>query len=127
MKDTCARSSSASTRGALTGLSHGRVCQRPDLRALVSRLVGEGKAVADAQGIVLDRDPEKLIDHAAQPGVAFDHKASMLQDIEARRPTEIDYLNGGIARIGRELGISTPANDAMTALIKGLEASWTRK
>ena len=113
--------------GALTGLSHGRVCQRPDLRALVSRLVGEGKAVADAQGIVLDRDPEKLIDHAAQPGVAFDHKASMLQDIEARRPTEIDYLNGGIARIGRELGISTPANDAMTALIKGLEASWTRK
>lgn len=113
--------------GALTGLSHGRVCERSDLRALVSRLVDEGKAVADAQGIVLDRDPEELIDHAAQPGIAFDHKASMLQDIEARRPTEIDYLNGGIARIGRELGIATPTNDAMTALIKGLEASWTGK
>ena len=43
--------------GALTGLTHGRVCERPDLRALVSRLVDEGKAVAAAQGIVLDADP----------------------------------------------------------------------
>ena len=52
--------------GALTGLTHGRVCERPDLRALVSGLVDEGKAVAAAQGIVLDADPEALIDHAAQ-------------------------------------------------------------
>ncbi len=71
--------------GALTGLTHGRVCERPDLRALVSALVGEGKAVAAAQGIVLDADPEELIDHAARPDVAYDHKASMLQDVEARR------------------------------------------
>jgi len=111
--------------GALTGLTHGRVCERPDLRALVSVLVGEGTAVAAAQGIVLDADPEELIDHAARPDVAYDHKASMLQDVEARRPTEIDYLNGGIASFGRELGIPTPLHDAVTALIKGLEASWT--
>ena len=78
--------------GALTGLTHGRVCERPDLRALVSGLVDEGKAVAAAQGIVLDADPEDLIDHAAKPEVAYDHKASMLQDVEARRTTEIDYL-----------------------------------
>ena len=43
--------------GALTGLTHGRVCERPDLRALVSGLVAEGTAVATAQGIVLDADP----------------------------------------------------------------------
>jgi 2-dehydropantoate 2-reductase len=53
--------------GALTGLTHGRVCERPDLRALVSGLVDEGKAVAAAQGIELDADPEELIDHAASP------------------------------------------------------------
>ena len=35
----------------------------------------------------------------------------MLQDVEARRPTEIDYLNGGIARFGRELGVPTPLHD----------------
>ena len=89
--------------GALTGLTHGRVCERPDLRALVSGLVAEGKAVAAAQGITLDADPEELIDHAAKPDVAYGHKASMLQDVEARRQTEIDFLNGGIARFGTSL------------------------
>ncbi len=111
--------------GALTGLTHGRVCERPDLRALVTGLVDEGKAVAAAQGIVLDADPEDLIDHAAKPEVAYGHKASMLQDVEARRATEIDYLNGGIARFGRGVDVPTPLNDTITALIKGVEASWT--
>jgi 2-dehydropantoate 2-reductase len=111
--------------GALTGLTHGRVCEREDLRSLVSGLVAEGKAVAAGQGIVLDADPEDLIDHAARPDVAYDHKASMLQDVEARRQTEIDYLNGGIVRFGRELGVPTPLNEAIWALIKGVEAAWT--
>ena len=97
--------------GALTGLTHGRVCEDAPLRALVS-------------GLVLDADPEELIDHAARPEVAYDHKASMLQDVEARRATEIDYLNGGIARFGREHSVPTPLNDAILALVKGLERSW---
>jgi 2-dehydropantoate 2-reductase len=110
--------------GALTGLTHGRVCEDEALRRLVSGLVDEGKAVAGAQAIALDADPEELIDYAARPEVAYDHKASMLQDVEARRETEIDYLNGGIVRFGREHGVATPLNAAVTALIKGLEASW---
>jgi 2-dehydropantoate 2-reductase len=111
--------------GALTGLSHGRVCERPDLRALVSELVQEGTAVAAAQGITLDADPEELIDHAARPDVAYEHRASMLQDVDARRATEIDFLNGGIARFGRENGVATPMHDAVTRLVKALEDSWT--
>jgi 2-dehydropantoate 2-reductase len=110
--------------GALTGLTHGRVCESPELRRLVSGLVDEGKAVAAAQGIELDADPENLIDHAAKPEVAYDHKASMLQDVEARRPTEIDYLNGGIVRFGGEHGVPTPLNRELWALVKGLEQSW---
>jgi 2-dehydropantoate 2-reductase len=110
--------------GALTGLTHGRVCEDPALRHLVSGLADEGKAVAAAQRIELDADPEELIDHAARPEVAYDHKASMLQDVEARRETEIDYLNGGIARFGREHGVPTPLNEAILALVKGLEKSW---
>jgi 2-dehydropantoate 2-reductase len=112
--------------GALTGLTHGRVCERPDLRALVTGLVDEGKAVAAAQGIELDADPEELIDHAAQKDVAYDHKASMLQDVEARRQTEVDFLNGGIVRFGSEHDVPTPLNQAIWALVKGVEASWTR-
>jgi 2-dehydropantoate 2-reductase len=110
--------------GALTGLTHGRVCEDPALRTLVTALVEEGKAVAAAQGIELDADPEELIDHAARPEVAYDHKASMLQDVEARRPTEIDYLNGGIVRFGDEHGVPTPHNRAIWALVRGLERSW---
>jgi 2-dehydropantoate 2-reductase len=110
--------------GALTGLSHGRVCERPGLRLLVSALVDEGKAVAGALGVELDADPEELIDHAARPEVAYDHKASMLQDVEGKRATEIDYLNGGIVRFGRERGVPTPLNEAVWALVKGVEQSW---
>ena len=110
--------------GALTGLTHGRVCEDPALRSLVSALVDEGKAVAAAQRIELDADPEELIDHAARPDVAYDHKASMLQDVEAHRQTEIDYLNGGIVRFGDEHGVATPHNRAIWALVRGLEQSW---
>jgi len=110
--------------GALTGLTHGRTCEIPAVRALISGLVDEGKAVASAQGIELDADPEELIDHAAKPEVAYDHKASMLQDVEAHRITEIDYLNGGLVRFGRENGVATPLNEAILALVKGLERSW---
>jgi 2-dehydropantoate 2-reductase len=112
--------------GALTGRSHGQVCEDAALRRLVSGLVDEGKAVAAAQRITLDADPEDLIDHAARPDVAYGHKASMLQDVEARRATEIDFLNGGIVRFGREQGVPTPLNEAIVALVKGLEASWRR-
>jgi 2-dehydropantoate 2-reductase len=50
----------------------------------------------------------------------------MLQDVEARRQTEIDYLNGGIVRFGGEYGVPTPLNAAIQALVKGVEASWTQ-
>jgi len=112
--------------GALTRLTHGRVCERPDLRALVTGLVDEGKTVAAAQDIELDADPEDLIDHAARKDVAYDHKASMLQDVEARRQTEIDYLNGGIVRFGDDHRVPTPLNRAIWALVKALEESWTK-
>src|ERR671933_61505 len=112
--------------GALTRLTHGRVCERPDLRRVVSVLVDEGKAVAAAQRIELDADPEELIDHAAKPEVAYDHKASMLQDVEARRQTEIDYLNGGIVRFGEEHGVETPLHRAIWTLVKGVERSWAQ-
>jgi 2-dehydropantoate 2-reductase len=112
--------------GALTRLTHGRACQRPDLRALISGLVAEGRAVAAAQGVTLDADPEAMIDHASRKDVAYDHKASMLQDVETERATEIDYLNGAISRLGREHGVSTPLDDMITALVKALEGSWAQ-
>ena len=109
--------------GALTGLTHGRVCELPALRALISGLVAEGVAVARALGITLDSDPDALVDHAAK--VAYDHRASMLQDVLAHRRTEVDALNGGIVRFGREHGVPTPLNEAIAALVAGVEHSWS--
>jgi 2-dehydropantoate 2-reductase len=110
--------------GALSGLPHGVACDQPQLRRLISGLVAEGVAVADALGIALDSDPEALIDHARE--VAYDHKASMLQDVLARRATEVAALNGGIVQFGEQTGVATPLNQAIQALIEGVEFSWTR-
>jgi 2-dehydropantoate 2-reductase len=107
--------------GALTGLTHGRIAELPETRRLASAVMQEGIAVSDAQGIVLDRDPEELFDFAARREVAYDHKPSMLQDVEAGRATEIDFLNGAIVSFGERHGVDAPLNRALTALVKGLE------
>jgi 2-dehydropantoate 2-reductase len=108
---------------ALTGLTHGQLCGLPVTRTLVRALVDEGRGVADALAIALESDPEALIDEAAQTN--FAHRPSMLQDAEARRPTEIATLNGGIAAEGQRAGVPTPLHNAVVALIRGLEHSWT--
>jgi 2-dehydropantoate 2-reductase len=111
--------------GALTGLAHGVACDVPAVRKVISGLVAEGVAVADALNIELDSDPEKLVDHARE--VAYNHKASMLQQVLARRATEVAALNGAIVSFGRETGVPTPLNHAIWALVEGLEHSWTIK
>jgi 2-dehydropantoate 2-reductase len=107
---------------ALTGLTHGELCDDPSLRATARALVAEGRAVADGLGIVLDGDPDELIDRAARDN--HGHRPSMLQDVLARRPTEIDALNGGIVRAGEQAGVPTPLHATITALVAGLEAGW---
>lgn len=111
--------------GALTQLPHGVACDQPQLRKLITGLVDEGKAVAEELGIELDSDPDALVDHGRE--VAYRHKASMLQDVLAERPTEVAALNGGIVRFGRERGVPTPLNEALWALIEGLEHSWKQE
>ena len=109
--------------GALTQLPHGVACDQAGVRKLMSGLVAEGVAVAEALGITLDDDPNNVIDHAHK--VAYHHKASMLQDALARRKTEVAALNGGIVQFGQQTGVPTPLNAAIQALIEGLEHSWT--
>jgi 2-dehydropantoate 2-reductase len=108
---------------ALTGRTHGQVAE-PPTRELAWAVMAEGRAVADAQRITLDMSPEELFDHAARTDVAYGHKPSMLQDVEARRATEIDFLNGAIAAVGERHGVGTPLNRALTELIKGMEETW---
>jgi 2-dehydropantoate 2-reductase len=115
--------SATSPLAALTGLSVGRVCTDAGLRRQVDGLVTEGVAVSERAGVVLLRPPREAVDEAIAE--AYDHKPSMLQDVLARRATEIDVLNGGIVAEGRRVGVPTPLHDCMVALVKGLERSWS--
>jgi 2-dehydropantoate 2-reductase len=117
--------SASNAMAALTRLPHGVACDQAGVRRVMSELVKEGVAVADALGITLDSDPDELIDYGREK--AYHHPPSMLQDVFAERLTEVDALNGGIAQLGKQHGVPTPLNEAMTAIIKGLEASWSYK
>ncbi len=107
---------------ALTGLTHGELCDYAPTIRLVDELLREGVAVAGALGIELDDDPAELVYSAAKAN--YGHRPSMLQDVTAKRRTEIATLNGGIVRAGGEAGVAVPLHRAMVDLIRGLEWSW---
>jgi 2-dehydropantoate 2-reductase len=109
--------------GALALLHHGAATRFAPTGALFNAVIAEGEAVAKALGIELHGDPRALVQKGANaPGK---HKASMLQDILARRQTEVDFMNGAIADLGEKTGVPTPLNRALWQLVKGLEHSWT--
>ncbi|MGH9684247.1 MAG: ketopantoate reductase family protein [Candidatus Acidiferrales bacterium] len=109
--------------GALTLLHHGAATRLPATGQLFDDVIAEGEAVAKALKIELHGNPRDLVQKgAAAPGK---HNASMLQDVLARRQTEVDFMNGAIVKYGEKLGVPTPLNKAMWELVKGLEHSWT--
>ena len=108
--------------GALTLLHHGAAARFGPTGELFEDLIAEGEAVARKLGIKLHGDPRELVRKGASaPGK---HKASMLQDVLLKRPTEVDFMNGAIVRWGAKVGTPTPLNKALWQLIKGLEHSW---
>lgn len=109
--------------GGLTRLHHGAATRFAPTGALFESLIREGEAVARALGIQLHGDPRALVAKGANaPGK---HKASMLQDVEASRQTEVDFMNGAICQWGEKTKVPTPLNRALWQLVKGLEHSWT--
>lgn len=111
--------------GAILNVPYGRLCDTPEVLAVMHRIIEEIFAVAEAKNIALgygDADDyyRFLIEKQLPP--TEKHRSSMLQDMELGRRTEIDALNGAISRYGRELGVPTPVNDVVTAIIKGLES-----
>jgi len=108
---------------ALTGLTHGQLCDYAPTSDLVDALLREGRAVADALGLELEEDPADLVYSAAKAN--YSHRPSMLQDVAARRSTEIATLNGGIVAVADEVGMKVPLHRAMVDLIRGVERSWS--
>jgi 2-dehydropantoate 2-reductase len=112
---------------ALTGLPHdphfAAEDEPTDLGHLVHDLVDEGKAVAAAAGIELHDDPWEMNVLATQRGSA--HYPSMLEDVEAHRPTEVDLITGALVREAERHGVDVPLHTALYRLVKAKEESWS--
>jgi 2-dehydropantoate 2-reductase len=93
------------------------------LGRLVHGLVDEGKAVARAAAIELHDDPWEMNVLATRRGHA--HFPSMLEDVEAGRPTEVELVNGALVREARRHDVATPFHEAVYALVRGREASYS--
>jgi 2-dehydropantoate 2-reductase len=91
--------------------------------ALMKGLLHEVVAVAKAQGIDLDH-AERWQAIANLLEQAIGARASMLQDVEATRQTEIDVVNGAIVEAGKRNSVPTPLNDAMVWMVKSLQAKY---
>jgi 2-dehydropantoate 2-reductase len=127
---------SVTTLGAVAGLTMRQFLALPGGRELFMRTYDEALAVALASG---DR-PERMVVEAVppgwngrcMPGPAFeawlngilgfygDVKASMLQDFEQGKPTEIDFINGHITDLGRRQGLPTPVNSAIAGTVRAI-------
>lgn len=106
---------------AVTGLRSGEVYRTPELRELQGHMIDEVLALVKAKGWKLsETDPKGKILHHSR--LRF-NKPSMLQHVEQGRRTEIDAINGALVREARALGIAVPYNEAVVAMVKGVEKS----
>jgi 2-dehydropantoate 2-reductase len=112
---------------ALTGLPHDAhfAAERADsdLGHLVHELVHEGKRVAAAAGVELHDDPWEMNVLATERGSA--HYPSMLEDVEAHRPTEVELINGALVREAVRCGVDAPLHTALYRLVKARETSYS--
>src|SRR5439155_8063700 len=104
---------------ALTGRSNGELLDAP-VGLLFDDLAHETAAVAEAAGVRLSFDDAAAHARAVARATAA-NRSSMLQDVELGRPTEIGALNEAVAAEGARLGVPTPLNRAISALIRDLE------
>lgn len=105
---------------AITGCTYGAFISVPELNKAMREVMTEVITLARKKDINLTEDDaaayEKILPTFDPKG-----KTSMLQDVEAKRQTEVDYFAGTVIKFGKEAGVPTPWNDRMYLLIKGIE------
>ena len=117
----------AGALSGITGLNFGNLYDLPEVEETAVEAVAEAMRVANALGINLDTAKPEDAWVKASAGLPFDFKPSVLQTLEKRMTTEIDFINGAVVRAGREAGIATPVNATLVACIKGIERSFDPK
>jgi 2-dehydropantoate 2-reductase len=109
---------------AILDVKNGQLLQHPEAEALVEAAIREALAVAQAMGVVLETDDplahaKKVIQNTGE------NICSMLQDIRAKRQTEIAVINGAIVESGAKYGVPTPINMVLTNLIKVIQRGYS--
>ena len=91
------------------------LCTDPGTRKVARNMMIEAQQIAEKLGVKFPIDVERRIDGGAAVGA---HRTSMLQDLDAARPMEIDALIGSVQELGRVTDIPTPTIDTVLALIQ---------
>jgi 2-dehydropantoate 2-reductase len=107
---------------ALLRVPNGALARVPQARALLEQAVAEAAAVAQARGVAVRAD-EAQVRVLAVAEATGANRSSMLQDVLRGSPTEIATINGALVREGRRLGVPTPLNELLTALVEALDAT----
>jgi 2-dehydropantoate 2-reductase len=108
---------------ALAQMPYSRLAALDEIRALQQDIVHEVIAVAAASGVTLPL--QASLDAVAKIAQGMPQQlSSTAQDMARRKPSEIDHLNGFIARRGAELGVPTPVNRTLQALVKLVESGY---
>ncbi len=105
---------------AITGLKNGELLEYDETKRLMTMAVQEAERVALKKGVPVRGNPAETVLQVCK--TTAQNRSSMGQDIDNRRRTEIDFINGGIVKEGEALGIPTPVNATLTYLIKTIEA-----
>jgi 2-dehydropantoate 2-reductase len=109
---------------AVTGQTMAEAMQYKHTHNLAIRLLEEGLKVAKADGYDFGSDAlEKFTAYLEKGGA---HKPSMLIDVENKRPTEVDFMSGAIARYGEKYNVPTPVNSVFTDLLKTIESRYLK-
>lgn len=108
---------------AITRLNNGRLIEFEGTKQIMKDAVAEAVAAANKKGIKLvNKEPLGQVEEVCR--LTATNVSSMLQDVLARRRTEIDAINGMVAKIGHELNVPTPANTLLTSLVHTIESSY---
>lgn len=110
--------------GALCGITrlpYGPLYEEDYIKDVAVAAIQEGILVAKAAGVVLKSEDPQYPWVAASEGLPGTFKTSILQSLELKRPTEIDFINGSIVEWGKKYGIETPVNQTLVACVKGIE------
>ncbi len=104
--------------GAITNLTFGEMGESQECLNIAEKLLGEFEQVAKAEGLSFHYS---LIDKLKNTWKMSKHHPSMWQDLQKKKKTEIDAINGAISALGKKHNIATPYNDMITSLIKIIE------